>query len=153
MIDIETILGIVIIIVGVITLIRIIKPLFEGVVVIAVIIIGSALLFHSSPLSFIPNFSLPINVGPNIVGANQGTGNTTDVAVFNAYTFSIGSFSATLNGKPVSILNDNVLISPAKVGVLVLNSSESGRISLSGKSDLFGFEVGSVSTSFNYTAS
>ena len=151
MVDIPLILGIAIIIVAIVTLVRIIKQLVEGLVIIGLIFLGSALIFHSAPIIGIPHFNMPINPGPNIVGANAGNGNTTDVAIFNAYAMNLGDFSAKLNGKPVAILNDQEVISPAKIGILVLNASSSGSISLSGQSQLFGFNVGSLTARYNYT--
>ncbi len=151
MIDIEFTLGIIIIAIAVITLVRIIKPLLEGLIIIVVIIIGSALVFHSTPLVSLPNFNIPISAGPNVFSANQGVGNTTDLVVFNAYTFNIDSFSATINGKPVSVVNGNLMLQPLKFGVVVLNSTQKGNIQLTGKTNVFGFDLNSLTASYNYT--
>lgn len=151
MVDVSLIAGIIIVIVAVVTLIRIIKQLLEGVIIIVLVIVGAALIFHSSPVIGIPNFNIPITVGPNIVGVNAGSGNTTDVAVFNAYAFNIGGFTATLNGKRVSILNSALSIPAVKFGIIVLNSTGPGDISISASTQLFGFNLGSLSSSYNYT--
>lgn len=151
MVDIALISGIVIIIVAVITLLRIMKQLLEAAIIIGLIFVGSALIFHSTPIVGIPHFNLPINPGPNIIGANQGNGNTTDLAIFNAYTFNIGGFAATLNGNPVAILNNGVAIKPAQIGVLVINTSQHGDIVLSSSTQIFGFNLWSLSAQYNYT--
>ncbi len=151
MVDIAIIAGILIIIVAIITLLRIIKPVLEGLIIIGLIFAGSALIFHSAPVLGIPQFNLPVNVGPNIVGANQGQGNTTDVVIFNAYAFNLAGFTATVNGTPVSILDDSLSIAPARFGVVVINTTRHGEITLSGATQIFGFNLGSLSTSYNYT--
>jgi hypothetical protein len=151
MVDVSLIAGIIIIVVAVVTLIRIIKQLLEGVIIIVLVIVGAALIFHSSPIIGVPNFNIPISIGPNIVGVNSGSGNTTDVAIFNAYTFNIGGFTATLNGKSISVLNGGLSIPAARFGVIVLNSSASGEISVTGSTQIFGFNLGSLTSSYNYT--
>ncbi len=152
MVDVALIAGIIIIIVAIVTLIRIIKQLLEAAIIIVLVIVGAALIFHSSPIVGVPNFTLPISIGPNIVGANPGNANTTDVVIFNAYAFSVGAFTATLNGNSVAILDSGVSIGAVKFGVLVLNSSQSGEIKISGATQLFGFNLGSMSSSYNYTS-
>ncbi len=144
--------GIIVIAVAIITLIRIIKPVLEALIIVIVVIAGTALIFHSVPAIGIPNFNIPISVGPNIVGADPGYSGTTDIVIFNAYTFSLGGFKATLNGKPVTILNDVSSIPAIKFGVLVLNSSAHGTIKISGSTQLFGFNLGSLTASYNYTS-
>ncbi|MCL5009866.1 MAG: hypothetical protein M1433_02735 [Candidatus Parvarchaeota archaeon] len=151
MVDIGLIAGIIIIIVAIITLVRIIKPLFEALIIIAIVMAGTVLVFHSFPIVGIPNFGIPISIGPNIMGANPGTVNTTDIVIFNAYTFTLGGFTATLNGKPVAILNNATSIGAIKFGVLVINSSVHGLIKISGATQLFGFNLGSMAASYNYT--
>ena len=151
MVDIALISGIVIIIVAVITLLRIMKQLIEAAIIIGLIFVGSALIFHSAPVIGIPHFTLPINPGPNIIGANAGTGNTTDLAVFDAYTFNIGNFVATLNGRQVAILNSALSIKPAQIGIVIINASGAGDIVLSGATQLFGFNLGTLTARYNYT--
>lgn len=153
MVDVSLIAGIIIVIVAVITLIRVIKQLLEGAIIIVLIIVGAALIFHSAPVIGIPNFNIPIVIGPNIVGANAGSGNTTDVVIFNAYAFTVGDFKATVNGKPVTVLNDNFAIPAVKFGTIVLNSTGAGEIAISGDTQLFGFNLGSISSSYNYSGS
>ena len=151
MVDIPSVLGVVIIIVGVITLIRIIKPLLEGIIIVVVIVIGSLLLFHSAPIIGLPNFHMPVSTGLNIFDAQPGNGNTTDVIVFNAYTFSLDSFTATLNNKSVRVLDKNLVIPPLKFGVLILNSTGKGVITLQGMTNILGFNLGSMTAEYNYT--
>lgn len=151
MIDVPLILGIVIIIVGIITLIRIIKPLLEGIIIVVIIVIGSLLVFHSAPTIGIPNVNMPVSVGLNIFSANPGVDNTTDLVVFNAYSFSLDSFTALLNNKTVAVLNKNLVLSPLKFGVLVLNSTAKGQITLKGMTNILGFNLGSISAVYNYT--
>jgi hypothetical protein len=151
MVNIALISGIIIIAIALITLVRVIKPLLEALIIIAVVMAGTVLVFHSVPIIGLPNFNIPISIGPNIMGANPGYDNTTDIAVFNAYTFNLGGFTATLNGKPVAILNNATSISAIKFGVLVLNSSASGTIKISGSTQLFGFNLGSMTAAYNYT--
>ena len=147
----ELIAGIIIIAVGIITLIRIIKPLLEGIIIIVVIIIGSALIFHTSPIIGLPNFHLPVNIGPNIMGVNPGVNRTLNIIVFNAYSFSINNFKVKINNESVRVLN-NLTIPPGKFGSLIVNYSKTGIIDLSASSDVFGFELGTVSTSYNYSS-
>ncbi|MCL4400811.1 MAG: hypothetical protein M1348_03325 [Candidatus Parvarchaeota archaeon] len=151
MVDIALIAGIIIIVVAIITLLRIMKQLVEAAIIIGLIFVGSALIFHSTPVIGIPHFNLPINAGPNIIGANAGNGNTTDIAVFNAYAVGIGGFTAEINGVPVAILNSQVSINPAQIGVLVLNSSQHGEITLGSSTQLFGFNLWGLSAQYNYT--
>ena len=151
MVDVALIVGIIIIAVAIITLVRVIKQLLEGVIIIVLVIVGAALIFHSAPVIGIPNFSVPISIGPNIVGANQGTGNTTAVVIFNAYALSIGNFQATLNGKEVAILNSGTAIPAVKFGVLILNSTQHGEVTISGSTQLFGFNLGTLSANYNFS--
>lgn len=151
MVDVALISGIIIIAVAVITLIRIIKPLLEGVVVIILIVIGSALIFHSTPLVGLPNFHIPISEGPNIVGVNGGMDNTTDIAIFNAYPIPIGSFSISIGGKKAGVLNSALTIGGFKFGVVVVNSTRHGTVVLNSSSRFLGFSVGSLSAEYNYT--
>ncbi|MCL5016842.1 MAG: hypothetical protein M1441_01730 [Candidatus Parvarchaeota archaeon] len=151
MISIPLILGIAIIIVAIITFIRIIKQVLEGAVIIILIVIGSFLIYHSVPIIGVPNFHIPISLGPNILGANPGVGNTTDIAVFNANALAIGSFSVTLNNKSVAVLNPSLSIPATKTGVLVLNSTAHGKIVLKAGTDVLGFTLATLSASYNYT--
>jgi hypothetical protein len=151
MVDLSLIVGIIIVAVAIITLIRIIKQLLEGIIIIVLVIVGAALIFHSAPVIGIPNFSVPISIGPNIVGADQGTGNTTAVILFNAYAFSIGGFQATLNGKAVAILNSGTSIPAVKFGVVILNSTQHGEITISGSTQLLGFNLGTLSANYNFS--
>lgn len=151
MVDVALISGIIIIAVAVITLVRIIKPLLEGVAIIILIIIGSALIFHATPLVGLPNFHIPVSEGPNIMGVSAGVDNTTDLAVFNAYPISIGSFSASVGGKRASVLNSGLSIGGFKFGVVILNSTQHGTVVLNSSTQLFGFSLGSLSAEYNYT--
>ncbi|MEM3190726.1 MAG: hypothetical protein QW292_01175 [Candidatus Parvarchaeota archaeon] len=151
MVDVALISGIIIIAVAVITLIRIIKPLLEGIVVIVLVVIGSALIFHSAPLIGLPNFHIPISEGPNIVGVNAGVDNTTDIAVFNAYPIPIGSFSVSVGGKKAGVLNSALAIGGFKFGVVVINSTRHGTVVLNSSSQFLGFSLGGLSTQYNYT--
>ncbi len=151
MIDVPLLLGIVIIIVGIITLIRIIKPLLEGLIIVIVIVIGSLLIFHSAPIIGIPSLNMPISVGLNIFSANSGINGTTNLVVFNAYTFSLSSFSASLNNKTVAVLNKNLVLPPLKFGVIILNTTDKGKIKLQGMTNILGFNLGSISATYNYT--
>ncbi len=151
MISTEMILGIIIIVVGVVTLVRIIKPLFEGIIIIALIFIGSALLFHSTPVLGLPNFNLPVGIGPNIVGASAGTSGTTALIIFNANAISITHFTVNVNNKSVTVLNQNLSIPAAKFGVVIINSSSHGFIALKAYSNLFGFNLIASNTTYNYT--
>ncbi len=151
MVNLELILGVIIIVIGVITLVRIIKPLFEGIIIIALIFIGSALIFHATPILGLPNFNLPVGLGPNIVGASAGTPGTTDLVLFNANAISITSFSVSVNNKSVSVLNGNMSIAAAKFGVIIINSTVHGMIRLKAYSNLFGFNLIASNSTYNYT--
>ncbi|MCL4399196.1 hypothetical protein M1293_01625 [Candidatus Parvarchaeota archaeon] len=150
-IDVALISGIIIIIVAVVTFLRILKPVLEGAIVIILIFIGSALIFHASPVIGLPHYGLPVNLGPNIVGVSPGIKNTTNVVVFNADPLSIGSFDININNKTVEILDPGLVIPPAKFGVIEINSSEHGEFILKASSQLFGFNLGTSSSSYNYT--
>ncbi len=151
MISIPLILGIAIIIVAVITFIRIIKQVLEGAVIIILIVIGSFLIYHSVPIIGVPNFHIPINLGPNILGVSPGIDNTTNIAIFNANAISINSFSITINNKSVAVLNPTMTIPATKFGVIVVNSTAQGRIVLKASSSVLGFKLSTLSATYNYT--
>ncbi|MCL4373098.1 hypothetical protein M1384_03485 [Candidatus Parvarchaeota archaeon] len=151
MVDIALILGIVIIIVGIVTFIRILKPALEGVVVIILIFVGSALIFHSTPIIGLPGYSLPVNIGPNIVGVSAGIDNTSNIIIFNADLVSIDSFTASVNNQSLAILNNGTAIAPAKFGVITVKDLHKGEIHLKAYSNLFGINVLASNSTYNYT--
>ncbi|MBE5728201.1 hypothetical protein IHE50_02180 [Candidatus Parvarchaeota archaeon] len=85
------------------------------------------------------------------MGVSAGVDNTTDLAVFNAYPISIGSFSASVGGKRASVLNSGLSIGGFKFGVVILNSTQHGTVVLNSSTQLFGFSLGSLSAEYNYT--
>ena len=149
--DVALISGIIIIIVAVVTFLRILKPVLEGAIVIILIFVGSALIFHASPVIGLPHYGLPVNLGPNIVGVSPGIKNTTNIIVFNADPLSIGSFSVSIGNRTTKILDLGLSIPPAKFGVIEINSSLHGEFVLKASSQLFGFAVGTSSSTYNYT--
>ena len=151
MVDIALILGTVIIIVGIVTFIRILKPALEGVVVIILIFVGSALIFHSTPIIGLPGYSLPVNIGPNIVGVSAGIDNTSNIIIFNADLVSIDSFTASVNNQSLAILNNGTAIAPAKFGVITVKDLHKGEIHLKAYSNLFGINVLASNSTYNYT--
>ncbi|EEZ92879.1 MAG: hypothetical protein BJBARM4_0500 [Candidatus Parvarchaeum acidiphilum ARMAN-4] len=151
MVDIELILGIAIIVVAVITFIRILKPALEGVVVIILIFVGSALIFHSTPIIGLPGYSLPVNIGPNIVGISAGIDNTSNIIIFNADLVSIDSFTASVNNQSLTILDNGTAIAPAKFGVITVKGLHKGEIHLKAYSNLFGINVLASNSTYNYT--
>ncbi len=151
MVDIALILGIVIILVGIVTFIRILKPALEGVVVIILIFVGSALIFHSTPIIGLPGYSLPVNIGPNIVGVSAGIDNTSNIIIFNADLVSIDSFTASVNNQSLAILNNGTAIAPAKFGVITVKDLHKGEIHLKAYSNLFGINVLASNSTYNYT--
>lgn len=152
MVDIALISGIVIIIIAIITFIRILKPALEGVIVVVLIFVGSALIFHSAPIIGLPGFSLPVNFGPNIVGVSQGINNTSDLIIFNADLVSIDKFTASVNNHSLTILNNGTAIPPAKFGVVIVKGLKSGVIKLQAYSNLLGFDVLASNSTYNYTS-
>ncbi len=151
MIDIELILGIVIIAIAIITFIRILKPVAEGIIIIVLILIGSALIFHSTPIIGLPGFSLPVSIGPNIVGVSAGVNNTSNIIIFNADLVSIDKFTASENNQSLIILNSNTSVSPAKFGVITVKNLKHGEIKLKAYSNLLGFNVLASNSTYNYT--
>ena len=151
MVDTELILGIVIVAVALITFIRILKPALEGIVVIILIFVGSALIFHSTPIIGLPGFSLPVNIGPNIVGVSAGINNTSDIIIFNADLVNINSFTASLDNRSLTILNNRTSIGPAKFGVITVSGLKPGEIRLKAYSNLLGFNVLASNSTYNYT--
>ncbi len=152
MIDIELILGIVIVVVAVITFIRILKPALEGIVIIILIFVGSALIFHSTPIIGLPGFSLPVNFGPNIVGVSSGVDNTTNIIVFNADLVSIDGFKVSLDNQSVTVLDNGTVIPAAKFGVVEVKGLKHGVIKLQAYSNLLGFNVLASNSTYNYTS-
>ncbi len=150
MVDIALISGVIIIVIAIITFIRILKPALEGVVVIILIFVGSALIFHSTPILGLPGYSLPVNIGPNIVGVSAGINNTSDIIIFNANAVSISKFSASVNNHSLTILNNGTSIPAAKFGVVVVKGLKSGLIKLQAYSVVLGFPVSSSNSTYNY---
>ncbi|MCL4391200.1 MAG: hypothetical protein M1284_01700 [Candidatus Parvarchaeota archaeon] len=151
MVDVELILGIVIVAVAIITFIRILKPALEGVIIVILIFAGSALIFHSTPIIGLPGFSLPVNFGPNIVGVSTGIDNTSNIIIFNADLVTIDSFTASLNNHSLTIMNNGTVIGPAKFGVITVKGLKAGEIRLKAYSSLFGFNVLASNSTYNYT--
>ncbi len=141
--------GIIIIIVAVVTLIRIIKPLLEGLVIIVLVILGSALIFHSSPLIGIPNTNLQVHVGLSILGVTP-TPDGNIVLLFNSYPFAITKFSAYVNNQSVAVINSGVSISPG-LGALLINSTQKGEIKIVGSISYYGLSLGTAPAFYNYT--
>ncbi|EFD92717.1 MAG: hypothetical protein BJBARM5_0570 [Candidatus Parvarchaeum acidophilus ARMAN-5] len=152
MVDVELIAGIIVIVVAIITFIRILKPALEGIVVIIAIVIGSALIFHATPIIGLPGYSLPVNFGPNIVGVTPGVDNTSDIIIFNADLVSIDGFTASLNNKSLTILNNGTAIGPAKFSVVIVKNLKPGVIKLKAYSNLLGFNVLASNSTYNYTS-
>ncbi len=152
MVDIALISGIIIIAVAIITFIRILKPALEGVIVIILVFVGSALIFHSTPIIGLPGYSLPVNLGPNIVGVSTGIDNTSNIIIFNADLVSIDNFVVSLNNHSLTIMNNGTSIPPAKFGVVIVKGLKPGEIKLKAYSNLLGFNVLASNSTYNYTS-
>ena len=144
--------GIIIIAVAIITFIRILKPALEGVIVIILVFVGSALIFHSTPIIGLPGYSLPVNLGPNIVGVSTGIDNTSNIIIFNADLVSIDNFVVSLNNHSLTIMNNGTSIPPAKFGVVIVKGLKPGEIKLKAYSNLLGFNVLASNSTYNYTS-
>jgi hypothetical protein len=148
-ISISVISGIIIIIVAIITLIRIIKPILEGLVVVILVIIGSALIFHTSPTIGIPGTSFQVHVGLAIIGVTP-TPEGNIVLLFNSYPFAVTNFIAMVNNQSVAVLNSQASIPPG-IGALLLNTTQKGEIKIVGSINFYGVTLGTAPAVYNYT--
>ncbi|MCW1291537.1 MAG: hypothetical protein OH318_00520 [Candidatus Parvarchaeota archaeon] len=139
--------GIIIIVVALITLVRIIKPILEALIVVALVFIGSALIFHSYPS--IPGTNIP-TIGLNIIGISQVSSNESIIVLFNAYPLPISNISVYLNSNPVKVLSKDYSLSPG-FGAVLVGSNSPGRIEVKGTVNLYGIPLSSIPAYYNYS--